>query len=146
MSTTITTAARQYANRPKDERFESTASLIAAGEHDKTYSKEVTYNLRDLAIYPSDEAGLVLTSPKGQASFTNWSFGQLSRMVGAPAGYLRGLPQPLPARSTRSTNRAVAQVSGTRTASACEVRRSRSLADFHTRTDRTCHLQGNWNQ
>lgn len=108
MSTNIATASSQYAHRPQDERFSSPAALIAAGQHDKQYSKEVVYNLRDLEVrapgshhgdpHASPTTGtLVLASPKGQAAFTNWSFGQLCRTVKAPAAYLRDLPPAIAA-------------------------------------------------
>jgi hypothetical protein len=88
MSTTITTAAREYATRPADERHESVAALVAVAQHDRDHSREVNYNLRDLRAVNGDES-VYLESPKGRASFSHWSFGQLARMVGAPAGYLR---------------------------------------------------------
>jgi hypothetical protein len=88
MSTTIATAAREYATRPADERHESVAALVAAAQHDREHSREVSYNLRDLRAVNGDES-VYLESPKGRASFSHWSFGQLARMVGAPAGYLR---------------------------------------------------------
>ncbi len=107
--TTMTTAADQYARRPKDERYPSPQAMIAAAEHDRTYSREITYNTRDLTVVAAgthntadfqptpDQASLVLRSPKGVASFTHWSFGQLCRMVGAPASYLRELPPAIAA-------------------------------------------------
>jgi hypothetical protein len=96
METTIATAAREYANRPKDERYPSVAALVAAAQADRMHSKEVTYNLRDLRAVNRDES-VQLESPKGRANFSHWSFGQLSRMLGAPAGYLRELPADLAA-------------------------------------------------
>jgi hypothetical protein len=66
--------------------------LITAATEDKDTSREVTYNLRDLSVTNSEEYGLVLQSPRGQAHMTHWGFGQLARIVKAPAGYLRTLP------------------------------------------------------
>ena len=94
--TTIATAAREYARRPKDERFASVEALITAAQADKDNSLERTYNLRDLRAVPVDGA-VRLASPKADAALTHWSFGQLSRLVGAPAGYLRELPATLAA-------------------------------------------------
>jgi len=99
----INTAYREYANRPKDERFESVASLLQAAETDRAQSMERNYNLKDLAIVTDrdvagiPDGGLRLQSPKGTAKFTHWSFGQTCRMVGAPAGYLRELPPSIAA-------------------------------------------------
>lgn len=98
------TAANQYATRPKDERFPNVEALIANAMHDKTYSQEVSYNLKDLrAVTVQGTIGnptestpnhdrLMLASPRAQAELTHWSFGQLARTIGAPANYLRSLP------------------------------------------------------
>lgn len=87
----IDTASTQYANRPKDERFESLPALIANAREDKAHSLVKEYNTKDLAAVVRGDS-VVLASPKGEASFTHWSFGQTCRMVGAPAGYVRDLP------------------------------------------------------
>lgn len=112
MSDTITTAAREYANRPKDESFPSLAALIENAQGDKALSAERAYNLKDLKVVvsglngpqlgasqylPSDAQSLRLASPKGLAKFTHWSFGQTCRMLGAPAAYLKDLPPALAA-------------------------------------------------
>lgn len=95
--TTIATAAHQYASRPADERFPSLDALIANALHEKNLSAERTYNLRDLRAVATADGDLQLASPKGAASMTHWSFGQLARTIGAPAGYLRELPAALAA-------------------------------------------------
>lgn len=91
-TTTITTAANEYANRPKDERFPSLQALIDARECERQASAERVYNLKDLRA-TSTEGAVQLVNPKGQtARFTHHSFGQLARTIGAPAGFLRQLP------------------------------------------------------
>lgn len=109
MSSTITTAAREYAARPKDERFDSVEALVRHAQQDKQLSMERAYNLKDLQVVTTiDDSGpghtlgtggasLRLQSPKGTAMFTHWSFGQTCRMLGAPASYLRDLPPALAA-------------------------------------------------
>jgi len=108
MSTTITTAYREYASRPADERFESVRALVEDATHDRDLSAERSYNLKDLKIVTTQEAiavtydpyfgqSLRLQSPRGNAKFTHWSFGQACRMVGAPAGYIRTLPPAIAA-------------------------------------------------
>lgn len=104
MTSTITTAARQYANRPKDERFASVQALIDSAVHQKELSTEVRYNAKDLRAVAVDndpqnpDAGTVmLASPRSQATFTHYSFGQLARSIGAPGAYLRGLPPTIAA-------------------------------------------------
>ena len=109
---TIDTAAREYANRPPDERYPSLPALIEHCLKVKNSSAERTYNLHDLQIIPAVRASdtgavlygggkdadtLRLQSPRGQAKFTPWSFSQLCRTVGAPAGYVRDLPPGLAA-------------------------------------------------
>lgn len=92
-------ANREYATRPKDERFSSVDALIADALHQKQLSKEVVYNAKDLRAVAVDaddsnpQAGsIMLASPNGRASFTHYSFGQLASTIGAPAKYLRSLP------------------------------------------------------
>jgi hypothetical protein len=94
---TITTASRQYATRPADERFNSLPDLLAHSLEMKNHCAERGYNLKDLRVEPREGNDLALVSPKGAATFTNWSFGQLARTVGAPAAYLRDLPPALAA-------------------------------------------------
>ena len=81
-------ASQQYASRPKDERFDSIEGLLANAQHNKAHSYETTYNLKDLLVVGTPE-GIHIQSPKGTATPTHWSFGQLSRMLGAPGAFLR---------------------------------------------------------
>lgn len=107
MDSTITTAAREYARRPEDERFASPAAMLLSAQHDRQNSREVSYNTRELRVVSletgADDPGVLrnqtleLQSPKGRAAFSHWSFGQLARMVGAPASYLRELPPAIAA-------------------------------------------------
>lgn len=97
MTTTITTAQREYYKRPADERFETLGAMLDSARHDKAHSVERTYNLRDLRAIPepTSTAPIQLVSPKGQAGLTHYAFGQLARTIGAPAAYLRTLPAGL---------------------------------------------------
>lgn len=95
--TTRLDAHREYAHRPQDERFPSVPALVAAAQYDKTHSAESMKARADLRVIPHD-GGLLLESPKGTASFTHWSFGQLARALGMPAGHLRDLPPELTAQ------------------------------------------------
>ena len=90
-------AAHEYATRPADERFGSIADLTADARADKTACAEANYRLGDMTAIVRSDVGLALRSPKSTARFTNWSFGQLSRTIGAPASYLRGLSPALTA-------------------------------------------------
>jgi Domain of unknown function (DUF932) len=91
----VSTAASQYANRPADERFPSIAAFVAAAEEDRNLSAERSINLKDLHAVGQD-GEVKLISPQGApATFTNWSFGQLARTIGAPAKYLATLSPEL---------------------------------------------------
>src|SRR5579862_6171578 len=94
--TTIATAAREYASRPADERYPSVQALIQAAHHDRNHSIEKTMNAKELRVIPVADS-LMLQSPRNVAHFTHWSFGQLCRSLGAPAGYLRELPPAIAA-------------------------------------------------
>jgi hypothetical protein len=92
----LATAQREYYKRPADERFESLQDLIRNATDDKNLSGERTLPWSSLQAVASDR-DVRLQSAKGQAKLTHWSFGQLSRIMGAPAGYLRELPHQLAA-------------------------------------------------
>jgi len=105
----INTASTQYAIRPKDERFDSFPAMIKACQDDQEICAEAKYNLRDLHIRPVDlggvtrvgpaVSGILLESPKGAATLTHYSFGQLLKTIGPQyskaAHLLRTLPAPL---------------------------------------------------
>lgn len=92
----IMTASREYQSRPKDERYPSVEAMVEQARINRTHSVERAYNLKELSAVVNDDA-VLLQSPKGQARFTHWSFGQLARTVGAPANYLRDLSPGLTA-------------------------------------------------
>lgn len=97
--TMISTASREYARRPADERFESPAAMLAAARERKNHCAERNYSVGQLRTVVTDR-GLQLQGPAGVADMSYWAFGQLSRTVGAPAGYLRdGLSPDLAAAS-----------------------------------------------
>jgi hypothetical protein len=60
-------------------------------------SSETRTGLDAIRVAATPDDDLVLTRGGGRLGFTNWSFGQLCRTVGAPAGYLTDLPAPLAA-------------------------------------------------
>lgn len=85
-------AANQFANRPADESFGTLPAFLAHLNAEKQISRESTRAIKDLRADPHTSGAVNLTSPKGTARLTHWSFGQLARIVNAPAGYLRSLP------------------------------------------------------
>lgn len=116
MSTqTIATAQHEYYRRPADERYQTLPDMITAAQADKTLSREVAYNWRDLCWMPgatdtatdtagmagtdeqglaTDSRGLLLQSPKGTATLTHWAFGQACTMLQSPAAFLRDRVTP----------------------------------------------------
>jgi hypothetical protein len=94
----IGAANKQWAERPADQRFGSLADLQTAVEKSRSEAVEVERPYKELQVV-ADGDGLSLHTPKGGASLSWWSMGQISRSVGAPAGYLRTLPAELAARN-----------------------------------------------
>lgn len=95
--TTLHTASRQWATRPADERFNSLTEMLTALHTQRTQSREVFTAQRKISIIPTaDNKDILLRTPKGaEYSPTHWSFGQLTALSEAPAGYLRTLPAPI---------------------------------------------------
>jgi hypothetical protein len=94
----ITTASNQWASRPDDQRYLSLDDLAAAVSARRDLSRASNVCLDSLCVDNDQDGQILLTPPDGQFSpvpFTNWSFGQLASLVGAPAAYLRKLPAPL---------------------------------------------------
>lgn len=97
---TILTASRQWATRPADQRFTSLPAMLDAVTALKSSSQAKVLSSRGLHAAPVDQdsRALVCIGPNGgPVNFTNWSFGQLSRVAGAPPAYLRELPGELAA-------------------------------------------------
>ncbi len=98
----ITKASREWATRPADQRFLSLDEMQTFADAQRNHSRGVVVASRRINVSPSlNEEGkidneLLITGPNGAAyKPTHFSFGQLSSLVGAPAGYLRKLPTPL---------------------------------------------------
>lgn len=101
MSSTLSAASTQWANRPADERFTSLHTMGAKLRFQRDHSKQVVLPSRKLEVRP-DEAnemkGLKVFGANGVGyAPTHWAFGQLASLTGAPAGYLRTIPAPLAA-------------------------------------------------
>jgi len=93
-------ASHQWASRPADERFLSVTALHEATLKMRKQSRGAVVSSRSIEIQPTenDAKGLQVVGPVGNGFFpTHHAFGQLARLVNAPAGYLRGLPAPIAA-------------------------------------------------
>ncbi len=89
----------EWFSRPDDERFLSLTALYEAvkGRADRATTRTVeTRAIRvDARRDDPDALSLIMPGRIDPVEPTNWSFGQLCSLVGAPAGYLRQLPGPL---------------------------------------------------
>jgi hypothetical protein len=98
----------QWFNRPDDQKFLTLDDMLA---HKKVDAQRMTSRTVDThkvkIIGDFDESNpsrgnifVEYTDENKQEHYntpTNWSFGQLSQLAGAPAGYLKDLPAPLAA-------------------------------------------------
>jgi len=89
----------EWFSRPADERFLSLSALHRSVKTRADRSRARTVESRDVRVEAArdnpERLGLVLPGEPEPAMPTHWSFGQLASLVGAPAGYLRGLPAPI---------------------------------------------------
>lgn len=90
---------RQWSTRPPEERFLDLPSMHSALVQLRANSRSGVFDSAKLRAVPAaDNRGLYLEGPNGhQAAPSNWAFGQVARLVGAPAAYLQELPAPLAA-------------------------------------------------
>lgn len=98
----ITRASQEWSTRPDDQRFLSLDDMQAFLDDQRAHSRAVVVPSRHINVSPgvtdtgAIDGKLLITGPNGSAyTPTHFSFGQLSTLVGAPAGYLRKLPPPL---------------------------------------------------
>ena len=98
----------QWYNRPDDQKFLSLDSMLNFKKVDASRMTSRTVDTHKVKIIGDyDEANpsrgnifVEYTDDNNQEHNnlpTNWSFGQLSQLAGAPAGYLRDLPAPIAA-------------------------------------------------
>ena len=94
----LTQASAQWASRPDDERYTSLLDMQGHFHTQRGNSRGIVVSSRRIKTTPVETAGLTVTGPNGHSyAPTNWAFGQLATLAGAPAGYLRKLPSPLAA-------------------------------------------------
>lgn len=100
--TNLNAASSQWATRPDDQRFLSIADLKASVEQRRSESWTASTPVGSLRV-SIDEGGLKLDTydrSRGEViplQPTHFAFGQLASYAGAPAPYLRKLPQELAA-------------------------------------------------
>jgi hypothetical protein len=87
------TAHRQWATRPSDERFQTFDQLEAAVAARRHTSYSATWDVNQLRVHQGEAGDLVLGGNHlNAATFSNWSFRQLSTRLGAPSEFVAGLP------------------------------------------------------
>jgi hypothetical protein len=95
----IHAASRQWASRPDDQRFESLTAMSAFAHSvkDRSLSRVISSRTVEARPLEEDRYALVLVTPDGYSTPTNWAFSQLSARADAPASYLKKLPGELAA-------------------------------------------------
>ena len=88
-------ANRQWAERPKDERFPTLRALYDATRAYAVDARTAERPWSELRTEASGEDVLLVGKSNQPAILTHWAFGQLAARVGAPANYLRELPPTL---------------------------------------------------
>jgi len=94
---TASTAHREWALRPPDERYATIDALYeaACARRDRTEARTIdTGDFRTTALADDD---LTFETSGRAATLTHWSFGQLATIAGAPPNYLRSLPASIAA-------------------------------------------------
>ena len=95
MSFTNISAHEQWRLRPADQRFLSLTDLASATAQTMARSSARVVPSKGLTADIAD-GKLVVRGPSGAPAIpTHWAFGQLAQRAGAPAGYLRDLPNEL---------------------------------------------------
>src|SRR5204863_6130461 len=89
---TATTAHREWASRPPDERFASVHALYEAARARRQRLEERTIETGEFRTEAVDDDLAFRESSGRTASLTHWSFGQLATIAGGPPNYLRSLP------------------------------------------------------
>lgn len=90
-------ANREWSSRPDDQRFLSLDEMQEHFEVLRGNSRAAVVSSRSIELKP-EEGTLKLYGPNGHGyEPTNWSFGQVATLAGAPAGYLRSLPEEMAA-------------------------------------------------
>jgi len=100
---------KQWASRPRDQRYESLDSLYAAVAARRMASRQVDARAAELEFIPVDGGVEVSVAKRAPVVPNNWAFGQVATRLSAPAGYLRTLKPDL---VSQCLNYAVSQQNG----------------------------------
>jgi len=91
----------EWFRRPADERYLSLSDLHRSVQSRAARSRARTMESREVCVEArredADRLTLLLPGEPDPVVPTHWSFSQICQLVGAPSGYLRGLPAPIAA-------------------------------------------------
>jgi hypothetical protein len=107
--TTILKAHNQWKNRPADERYFDLPEMLEAARVVKKQAIEKPAVVAELRVEAGEDNLLLVGRSGHQAVISNHVFGQLSSRVGAPAAYLRELPQTLAAQNLNHGLKSIAE-------------------------------------
>lgn len=91
-------ANRQWSNRCPDERFESLGDMYRACFQYAERAVEASVPRSSIKVSFKDDEVILDSTKWVGARMSNWAFGQVARLAGAPASYLRELPAELAAQ------------------------------------------------
>lgn len=93
MSKNLMAASHEWATRPADERFWTLGDLYLHTLTTAARARQHNVSSANMRLQAVDgDISLVAPGLTKPLKFTNWSFGQMSRRVGADASFLRQLP------------------------------------------------------
>lgn len=101
MSSNLYQASHQWATRPADERYPSIETMQLACKSYAQSARTVSVQAKELQLEPDGQDLRLLGKTGASAKLTHYAFGQLARLAGAPAEYLRGLSPTLAAENLR---------------------------------------------
>lgn len=106
-------ANAQWSKRPADETFGNVQTAYqAARAYAANSAEKEDVELSSIRV-EADNGEVKLTGKGGiPARVSNWAFGQLSRIAGAPSGYLRNLPATLAAQNINHGLKQVSEGNG----------------------------------
>lgn len=93
-------AHNQWHHRPADQRYETLDALTESVKARRMRARSQDAELTQVHI-TAEGTEIHVNGQTTTATPTNWAFGQLATVLGAPAGYLRSLPAPLAAENLR---------------------------------------------
>lgn len=92
MATNLYDAHKQWAIRTPDESFSNLEELYKFTNDRKRYSKQEIKPIDQINLFITPYDAIAMNGNSPPAMLSNWAFGQLCRIIGAPGKYLRTLP------------------------------------------------------